>query len=121
MENDLEKANRLCRELALKLDTRYGKSIPLGEKLDDECNALLLSTSKELMSLPLEDVLVGLREELKVGRCIKYNLDDHKEFGLVLAKVTRTLEKNKVEDEQRENTDDSQSGGELSEAPASVD
>ena len=96
MENDLEKANRLCKELAVTLDTKYDK----GGKLDDECDASVIATSKELMTLPLEAVLFALRTELQLERCIKYNLDEHEEFGLVLAKANGTREENKVENEQ---------------------
>ena len=96
MENDLEKANRLCKELAVTLDTKYDKS----GKLDDECDASVIATAKELMTLPLEVVLFALRTELQLERCIKYNLDEHEEFGLVLAKANGTREENKVENEQ---------------------
>lgn len=68
-------ADILCKKLASDLDANDMSSISIISNL--------------LLELPLDVLLLALRGSLTIGRCVKYNLDEHADFSKLLLYVNK--------------------------------
>ena len=86
MENDLEKAILLCKELAKILDDRCkpGSDYDRSYCLDKECIDAVDSTAEALSKMSLEVFLRATKAELQLERMVKYHLDEHPLFNKIL-------------------------------------
>ena len=138
MENNLETAIKTCKELAqvldARLDARYDKYFLHIEDMDEECLAALNSATEVLSKMPLDIFFVAAKTELGIERIVRGALDEHKEFWKIMSKVDKIIldaglpaglpvEKyiEALKDhEQRENTNNAQPSGELTDPPTSL-
>lgn len=58
-----------------------------GAKLSKETNTMLTNAAKLLIAADPEYCLIAVRSQLTIQRLVKYSLDDHADFGKVLARV----------------------------------
>jgi len=132
MENDLEKACKICKELAEVLDSKQKSVVIFFEDMDKECIAAVTSACDLLVKMPLEIFFLSARQELGLDRIVKYSLDEHPTFGKMQNELERIVRAvghrpgdpiDKIvegirEYEQGKNTDVPQSGGDLPISPA---
>jgi len=134
MENNLETAIKTCKELAqvldARLDARYDKYFLHIEDMDEECLAALNSATEVLSKMPLDIFFVAAKTELGIERIVRGSLDAHKEFWKIMSKVDKIILDTGLpvekyiealkDHEQRENTNNAQPSGELTDPPTSL-
>ena len=79
MENDLEKAIRVCAKLTTVLDDT------MATKEDIDVAASLAAT--ELKNLPAEVVIFAIRTQIQIDRLVKHNLDEHEQLGPIMSAI----------------------------------
>jgi hypothetical protein len=75
---DLTYANRICAELASDLDKGVQTNIS--------------SVAKALIGFPMEIILLAVRIQIQIERLVRFNLDEHRDFGKLLTSVNRIVD-----------------------------
>lgn len=72
-------AEGLCQKLARELDN------------GDESNVQV--TAYALAGFPMEVILMAVRKHIQIERLVRHNLDEHPDFGTILTKINKTVDR----------------------------